>query len=59
MKGSKIGAAMAIGIGVGTAMGAAFNKVGIGVALGAGIGVAVGAVMDQQRKDSDNDSKNN
>jgi hypothetical protein len=41
---------IAIGTGVGTALGAAFDNVAIGVALGAGVGVALGAVFSQQNK---------
>ena len=38
-----VGAALAIGVGFGTALGVALDNLGLWIALGAGVGVAIGA----------------
>jgi hypothetical protein len=48
--GATFGMWIAIGTGVGMALGAALHNIAIGVALGSGIGVAIGAAMEQQQK---------
>lgn len=40
-----MGVCIALGCGIGVALGAAFGAIPIGLALGAGVGVAVGAAM--------------
>ena len=48
--GQNMGIWMAIGVGVGTALGVALENPGIGTALGVGIGLAVGSYMDKKAK---------
>ncbi|HEX9988479.1 MAG TPA: hypothetical protein VGE45_08385 [Chloroflexia bacterium] len=45
-KGNMMGIDIALGAGVGAALGVAFNNIAIGVALGAGIGTAIGAALN-------------
>lgn len=45
-----VGLGIALGAGVGVALGAAFNNLAMGVALGAGLGVVLGAVLYSQKK---------
>ena len=40
---------MSIGIGVGMAIGAAFDKLPIGMSIGVGLGLAVGGIVDYIR----------
>ena len=40
-----LGVWIAIGAGVGTALGALFGQVGLGIALGAGVGIVIGSVL--------------
>jgi hypothetical protein len=47
---SSFGAGIAIGAGMGVALGVAMDNIGVGIALGVGIGVAIGAAMDQARR---------
>ena len=47
-KGSLIGVGIALGAGVGAALGVAFHNIAVGVALGAGLGVALGAILESQ-----------
>ena len=44
-----MGAGVAIGIGVGTALGAATDDMSIGIAIGAGLGVALGAALSKSQ----------
>ena len=46
---SMMGAGIAIGAGLGVALGVALDMLPLGIAIGAGIGVAIGAAMDQSR----------
>ncbi len=50
---SQIGAWMAIGVGIGTALGAATENMGAGIAIGIGIGLAIGAGLDANAKKMD------
>jgi zinc transporter ZupT len=45
---SRIGLAMALGAGVGTALGVAMHNLGQGLVLGTAIGVAVGAALSRR-----------
>ena len=58
MNSQHFGLWIALGAGVGVALGAAFGQPAIGVALGAGVGLAFGSVMQamRQKKDQDNDN---
>ena len=40
---------MSVGIGVGMAIGAAFDKLPIGMSIGVGLGLAVGGIVDYIR----------
>ena len=40
---------MAVGIGLGMAVGAVFDKLPIGMSIGVGLGLAVGGIMDHIR----------
>lgn len=42
------GSWLAIGIGVGVALGAALDNVAVGISLGVGIGIAIGASLDRR-----------
>lgn len=45
------GGGLAIGIGVGVALGAAFHNIALGIAIGAGIGVALdGGIVCRNRR---------
>ena len=55
---SRIGAWMAIGVGIGVALGSAMDKLGAGLAIGIGIGVAIGAAIDRRRKQKDESNGN-
>ena len=44
-----MGAGVAIGIGVGTALGAAMDDMSIGIAIGAGLGFALGAALSKSQ----------
>jgi transketolase N-terminal domain/subunit len=46
-----MGTAIALGVGIGTALGVAFNNISMGVALGAGLGVAFGAALASKKDD--------
>jgi hypothetical protein len=41
---------LALGAGVGVALGSAFDSIGMGIALGVGCGIAIGAAIDRQQK---------
>ena len=45
-----IGYWIAIGAGIGTAMGAAFNNIPVGVALGPGLGFLFGMYLDKRKR---------
>lgn len=45
---------IAIGAGIGTAIGVALGNLAIGIAIGAGIGTAIGFASMNQKKDKDN-----
>jgi len=47
---SKMGIWVALGAGIGTAIGAGVGNVGVGVALGAGVGTAIGAILDAKSR---------
>jgi hypothetical protein len=55
MKGRDMGMWIAIGAGVGTALGVALGNIGVGIALGAGIGVAIGASQGAFGKGSEDE----
>ncbi len=46
-----LGAGIALGAGIGTALGIAFDNLAIGISLGAGIGLVLGSIMAAQRSD--------
>ena len=48
-----MGLGIAIGSGIGVALGAAFEKIGGGIPIGVGIGVAIGAALDYQARRKD------
>ena len=48
---TNIGVWLALGAGIGTAIGAATQNIGMWLALGAGIGAAMGAARSGQDKD--------
>jgi hypothetical protein len=52
---TSVGVWLALGAGIGTAIGAATQNTGVWLALGAGIGVAIGAALSaiKGRKDED------
>ncbi len=50
---NNIGFWIAIGAGVGTAMGVALDNIGIGIAIGAGVGTALWAGMQAGNKKKD------
>ena len=49
-EGYYIGIGMAIGSGIGVALGAAFEQVGGGIPIGVGIGLAIGSALDAKAK---------
>lgn len=49
-EGYYIGIGMAIGSGIGIALGAALEKVGGGIPIGVGVGLAIGAALDAKAK---------
>ncbi len=53
MKKLNMGTIVALGIGVGTALGVAFHNIAVGVALGAGIGAALGAAFTSKNNQAD------
>lgn len=57
MNSQHFGLWIAMGAGVGVAMGAAFGNPGVGVALGAGVGLAFGSAMQASRHKKDQDDK--
>ena len=48
--GQNIGLWMAVGVGIGTALGVVLENPGVGTALGVGIGLGVGSYMDKKAK---------
>jgi len=46
---TNFGVCLAVGIGIGIAVGAAIGNIGVGIALGAGIGSAVGAALLERK----------
>lgn len=44
------GAELAIGIGAGVALGAAFGNLAMGIAIGTGMGVALGEIMARRNR---------
>ncbi len=49
-----VGAGVALGAGIGTAIGAALDNIGVGIAIGTGVGIAIGAALSVvRRKDVD------
>lgn len=48
-----IGVWLALGAGIGSAIGVATENIGVWLALGAGIGVAIGAAMSMVKSDKD------
>lgn len=40
---------LAVGAGIGLAIGVAFNQIGVGLALGAGIGLLVGSWLNRNK----------
>ena len=53
MKKPNRGTAIALGVGIGAALGVAFDDISMGVALGAAFGVALGGVVTSRNKKSD------
>ena len=49
-EGHYIGIGMAIGAGIGTALGAIFENPGVGTVIGTAIGLAIGAYLDKKAK---------
>lgn len=47
------GSAMALGIGISTALGVAFDNISMGVALDAAFGAVFGAMLSAKNKNSD------
>lgn len=50
---TNVGVCLALGAGIGTAIGAATQNIGLWLALGAGIGVAIGAAISATKGGSD------
>lgn len=50
---SLMGAGIAIGAGVGVALGVVLKNLAIGIAVGTGVGLVFGAGLDQRRKNKD------
>jgi len=50
---TRVGVWLALGAGIGTAIGAATQNMGVWLALGAGIGVAIGAAMSESKSGKD------
>jgi hypothetical protein len=46
-----LGTGIALGAGIGTALGIAFDNLAIGISLGAGLGLVLGSVMGARRVD--------
>ena len=59
MNSKHFGLWIALGAGIGVALGTAFGQPGIGVALGAGVGMAFGSAMQamRQKKEQDDQDK--
>ena len=51
-----VGVWLALGAGIGTAIGAATQNIGMWLAIGAGMGVAIGAAMSASKFGKDDDS---
>lgn len=48
MRTSRLGAFIALGAGIGVAIGAGAHRIGEGLALGTALGVAIGAIADRR-----------
>jgi hypothetical protein len=48
-----VGVWLALGTGIGSAIGAATHNIGVWLALGAGIGVAIGAALSMMKSDKE------
>ena len=48
-----MGAGVAIGAGLGIALGVAMDNIGVGVAIGVGGGIAIGSALSQQKAQDD------
>lgn len=48
-----IGVSLALGVGIGSALGVALDHIGIGIALGTSIGLALGTSLEQHAKTGD------
>jgi len=59
MNSQHFGLWIALGAGVGVALGTAFGNPGIGVALGAGVGLAFGSAMQAMRQKKEQDEDKN
>ena len=46
-----LGTGIALGAGIGTAMGIVFDNLAIGISLGAGLGLVLGLIIGAQRAD--------
>jgi hypothetical protein len=46
-----LGIGIALGAGIGTALGIVFDNLAIGISLGAGLGLVLGSIMGTQRGD--------
>lgn len=57
-KEKKLGAAIAIGIGVGTAIGVATDNLGLWISIGVAIGAAVGTTFTKGNNKDDTDRSN-
>ncbi|MEM7086935.1 MAG: hypothetical protein AAF489_12175 [Bacteroidota bacterium] len=59
-KGSRLGVAIALGAGIGTAIGVATDNLGLWIALGVAIGAGIGTTLMQQgnKKDNNDDGSN-
>jgi hypothetical protein len=51
-----LGVGIALGAGIGTALGIAFDNLSIGIALGTGLGLVFGAMVDARRASSSQQS---
>ena len=54
-KESSLGIYIALGAGIGTALGVAMNNIGVGVGIGAGIGLAIGFTMIRRKSEKEED----
>jgi len=50
MKSPRLGVCVALGAGVGVAIGAGFHQIGQGLVFGVAFGVAIGALLDRRRR---------